>query len=479
MSLLVLFQPAGAAPSVVFDPLKKHANCNIVDSGLAITNQQINWGACTWAYLVDGPTTGKLYYEFKLTAFSGTGANASIGIGPGTYLVGNIITAGSGGGVTFHSNTGIYLNGTLQTTFSAGWAQNDVIQMCVDYDNDLVWFGRNNSYNGNPAAGTGGVSYDATGKFPGSGVYTKDDTITRKNTGQFTPASQTYSPPAGFTAADSGASGISGVAAITEEDDAVATTATVLIAGTAALTVADDVAVGAAGLLIVGAAALTEADDTAASAGALQVKGVVTVTEDSDTVVSAGNSANNAVANITEADDVAVGASNIQLKATAAITEANDTVATTGVVALKASAAITEANDNVATTGVVTVKGTTALTDAADVAVGAAGLKIQASAAITEGNDTLVSLGQHPIVAQLGVTEADDVVVATSVVIVFTPPPASRQMAVGGPGQDDRDDGSGGRPNVRLDREVQVSGSAANDRGKVSGTPIKQLRSTA
>lgn len=181
-----------------FDPAKKHANCTLADSNMSVTNQQVNWGACTWAYLLTAYTTGKKYFEFKIVNISGTGANASIGIGPGTYLVGNIMTAG----MTFHSNTGIYLNGTLQTTLGGGWANNNIVQMAVDYDAGKVWFGLNNSWSGSPSAGTGGTAYAASGKFGGSGVFTKDDTITRKNTAQLTPASQTYTPPTGFTAAD-------------------------------------------------------------------------------------------------------------------------------------------------------------------------------------------------------------------------------------------------------------------------------------
>jgi hypothetical protein len=176
--------------------MKHAANYFASVSALAITNLQINWGAGTWAYLTQPKTTGKYYYEFKLTAYAGAGIGASIGIGPGTFLVGDILSAG----VTFYSNTGIYLNGTLQTTFSGGWAANDVLQLCVDYDNGLVWPGKNNAFNGSPAAGTGGIAYAASGKYVGTAVYTKDDGAgtARTTTTQLTTAAQTYAPPSGF-----------------------------------------------------------------------------------------------------------------------------------------------------------------------------------------------------------------------------------------------------------------------------------------
>jgi hypothetical protein len=199
INVLRMRKPVVAAGGAVitFDPAKKHANVTLADSNLSITNAQVNWGAALWAYLNDVKTTGKWYYEFKQILFSGTGVTGSIGIGVGDYLVGNIMTAG----VTFHSNQGIYLNNSLQTTLGAGWATNDVLQLAIDYDAGKVWCGRNNTYSGAPASGTGGVAYAASGKYVGAGVFVKDDTITRKVGLQAKAANQTYAPPSGFTAA--------------------------------------------------------------------------------------------------------------------------------------------------------------------------------------------------------------------------------------------------------------------------------------
>jgi hypothetical protein len=186
-----------AAP-VAFDPTKKHTNATLTDSNLAITNQQINWGVVVWGYLNEARISGKLYYEFKMTNLAGAASDkASVGIAPGTVFINSPLAVG----VTFHANTGIYLNGTLQTTHSGGWVTNDVIQICIDYDAGKVWLGKNNVFSGSPAAGTGGVAYAASGKFVGAAVFCTDDTITRKVTANLKTSNQTYAPPSGFTAA--------------------------------------------------------------------------------------------------------------------------------------------------------------------------------------------------------------------------------------------------------------------------------------
>jgi hypothetical protein len=187
-----------AASLVIFDGTKHHTNINLLDAGYAIGNQQVDWGTVAWGYLNEARTSGKLYYEFKLTALGGLMPDkASVGIGDGTFLLGSIMTAG----VCFFANTGIYLNNTLQTTFSGSWVTGDVIQMCVDYGAGKVWFGRNNSFNGSPSAGTGNVTYAASGKIAGAGVWVAADSVTRKLTANLKTSNQTYAPPSGFTAA--------------------------------------------------------------------------------------------------------------------------------------------------------------------------------------------------------------------------------------------------------------------------------------
>ncbi len=193
-----------------------------------------------------------------------------------------------------------------------------------------------------------------------------------------------------FTSVPAG--GISGTASITEADDTVSATSTVLIAGVAAITEADDAASGAAGVLISGTLAVTEGDDTLASTSTLAIAAVLAATEADDSLAATGT---------------------LAIVGTLSATEADDTLAATGVGSSLNTGALsaTEADDTVAAAATLSIVGVAAISDADDAASGAAGLIIAGAVSITEDDDTTAATGALALKGLLSANDNDDTLV--------------------------------------------------------------------
>ena len=100
-------------------------------------------------------------------------------------------------------------NATAEASFAAG----DVVQMAIDMNAKKVYFGKNNTFGGDPAAGTGGHSLPASILSDGAAVitlggYSGSQAATMQiNYGQFlnfdggsTTNGFKYTPPTGFKA---------------------------------------------------------------------------------------------------------------------------------------------------------------------------------------------------------------------------------------------------------------------------------------
>jgi hypothetical protein len=129
------------------------------------------------AYSTIAVTSGKWYTEITLTTRTGdyptagwcatsfntngsgfqyqAGGDANNPRGAAVDPAGRLYVNSSSTGVNYFANT---------------WAQGDIIQVAVDIDNKLIWFGKANSWsgtagnmNGSPSAGTNGTSFSAQG----------------------------------------------------------------------------------------------------------------------------------------------------------------------------------------------------------------------------------------------------------------------------------------------------------------------------
>jgi len=128
-----------------------------------------NSSARTWNTNTIGVTSGKWYCEMKS---SGVGAGALIGI-----------IASSSTGTTDRSDSDpyawVYLNGgslknngSSQSGTWASWANNDLIGMALDLDNNKIYFSKNgvwqNTGTADPSTGTDGFPITAVSSLPAS-----------------------------------------------------------------------------------------------------------------------------------------------------------------------------------------------------------------------------------------------------------------------------------------------------------------------
>jgi hypothetical protein len=151
------------------------------------------------------PVLGKRYWETRIVDHSVSGANANQALGVGTLT--QILTAGLG--LSEHSiglrpNGDVWHDNTNQGSSGLGnWALGDYVQIAFDPATHKIWFGRNNTWQGDPAAGTGGHTLPSGTYYPMANVV---NTGVRYRTVFATywevaagPVGQNYAPPAGLS----------------------------------------------------------------------------------------------------------------------------------------------------------------------------------------------------------------------------------------------------------------------------------------
>ena len=74
----------------------------------------------------------------------------------------NMLVETASGVSIYGSNGNIYENNST-TSYGSGFANNAIIMMAVDADNNKIYFGSNGTWynSGNPSTGTNGYSYNA------------------------------------------------------------------------------------------------------------------------------------------------------------------------------------------------------------------------------------------------------------------------------------------------------------------------------
>jgi hypothetical protein len=141
------------------------------------------------------PTTGKHYIEFGIDAQI---ANLNIGIGRSVSLTGFFGQTVSSVGYAANGAV-VKTNATIQTY--ASYAAGDRIMMAFDGTTGQIWFGKNGTWNGDPAAGTGAATTipaatPTDSPRIGATLRRSGDRVTIKPKA----ADWAYSPPTGFGA---------------------------------------------------------------------------------------------------------------------------------------------------------------------------------------------------------------------------------------------------------------------------------------
>lgn len=189
-------------PAVTFDPVNKGSDATLSNGNLTAVFLSTG-GNGTGAHSTTSYTaSGKHYCEFHIDSVDGLNHSPQIGLVQPTAFGGPSwdppgANTGSGGGWMVNQGGTLGQRGGFAGTV-AGFTTGDVIQVAADFGNQLLWFGKNNTwYSGNPSAGTGalfsmnGLTYAAGAGGPGgssNGV-----------TAHFSLASFTYTPPTGFS----------------------------------------------------------------------------------------------------------------------------------------------------------------------------------------------------------------------------------------------------------------------------------------
>jgi len=147
-------------------------------------------------------SAGKWYFEIHMDTY-GSGTTVSLGIAGPTYgdpsaILGDTDALSAGwsfGNAASH----LYANsaGTNISTGVAGGAAG-TIGIAVDIPNKLIYFANNNTWANSavPSSGTGGVNFVFSGAVVPALYISNNSTVTLRALS----GSQTYSPPAGFTA---------------------------------------------------------------------------------------------------------------------------------------------------------------------------------------------------------------------------------------------------------------------------------------
>ena len=182
---------------------KASTNASLSEGNLTVTQSNTYGGACAGMAL---PSSGKYYWEIK--SVGTMDGNTIVGIVPDN----GVTIAGSGQFPGGSSNSGSFGFAPAQTS-DAQTVRNSVfencptlskttnagtyIQMCWDGDTGSLWFGLNDTFEGNPSAGTGAsfTGINNTNKlFPACFAYAD---VFEFNFGQ---RSFQYTPPTGFVA---------------------------------------------------------------------------------------------------------------------------------------------------------------------------------------------------------------------------------------------------------------------------------------
>jgi hypothetical protein len=142
-------------------------------------------------------SVGKHYWETTVT----TVGQAFVGMWD-TSVAFNGGSASGGAGPVTYGYDGKYHNQTAGVTFGATYTSGDVIGVAVDFDNNLIWFSKNGTWqnSGDPAAGTNGKSF-GSGKSWGCGLLESGSSASPSTFNQnFGQRPFTYTPPTGFKA---------------------------------------------------------------------------------------------------------------------------------------------------------------------------------------------------------------------------------------------------------------------------------------
>lgn len=179
------------SPPVTLDPARKGPFAVLSNGNMTLSSSD---AGSQRAGSTVGRTTGKWYFELKLTS----------GQFGGSPALGIQLTSGSWAAditaiAAYRSNGSRYFEGAHLYPWGVACAPPDVMMCAFDLDAKKVWFGRNGTWqqSGGPATGANPMGvYAASGEI--TPVIQVQGSVVA--TVRFATASFTYTPPVGFSA---------------------------------------------------------------------------------------------------------------------------------------------------------------------------------------------------------------------------------------------------------------------------------------
>lgn len=195
-SMPSLIALGSASGSVTWNPADIGANISLSGSNLVAT-KSTGTGYSSVRATTSKDYTDNGYFEIAITTMD-AGGFIVVGIGTTSATLSGYVGSDAYGWGYYGAEGGKKTNSGTPVAFGSSFAQGNVIG--VAFKNGKVWFAKNNSWYGDPAAGTGEAFSGITGSlFPMVGLYdgvAPVDSVTAR----FTAGSFSYSPPSGFAA---------------------------------------------------------------------------------------------------------------------------------------------------------------------------------------------------------------------------------------------------------------------------------------
>lgn len=180
-----------------------YCTLNPVQNSLTLNDGNLNAVATSTTTAYDSvgtfslPTTGKWYWEAKLTSV-GLSYQGVVKLG---YNLSNA-TWGAGSLRTIAPTTGNKFDGSTSTAYGSAYANGDTLQIAYDADAGKIWFGKNGLWqaSGNPASGANAAFSDLSGNEWKPIISQAVGASLLNHYMNYGQAPFTYTPPTGFNA---------------------------------------------------------------------------------------------------------------------------------------------------------------------------------------------------------------------------------------------------------------------------------------
>lgn len=171
-------------PTTTFNPSDKAAGVTLSGGNLVVT------GTSGSVRTIRAIASGKGYAEVRV---DNPGATGAVGCANSSATITAYVGANANG-IGYWTTGDVYQNSSVIDTIGA-LSAGDIVNIAVDRTAGKMWLGKNGTFSGNPAAGTGGYT------LPAGDVYVMVSTSTGGQlTANFGASAFAYSPPSGFPA---------------------------------------------------------------------------------------------------------------------------------------------------------------------------------------------------------------------------------------------------------------------------------------